>query len=45
MEILFHIYVPPATGLEGTRMSTWMHPIIEGLEAMKFIGESLKFDL
>ena len=39
MNLLFYIYVPPATGLTNTRQSTWMNPIINGVEAKKLIGK------
>ncbi|XP_053398553.1 uncharacterized protein LOC123556357 isoform X5 [Mercenaria mercenaria] len=38
MNLLFYIYVPKATGLTDTRQSTWMNPIINGVEAKKLIG-------
>ncbi|RUS76824.1 hypothetical protein EGW08_015410, partial [Elysia chlorotica] len=38
MDMIFYIYTPSATGLKGTRQSTWMSPIIEGQEARKLLG-------
>ncbi|KAH9490369.1 hypothetical protein Btru_033729 [Bulinus truncatus] len=38
LDLLFYIYVPPATGLQGTRKSTWMNPIIDGEEGRKLLG-------
>ncbi|XP_035828438.1 uncharacterized protein LOC101855375 [Aplysia californica] len=38
MDMIFYIYVPPATGLKNTRQSTWMNPIINGQEARKLLG-------
>jgi len=38
LNLLFYIYVPPGTGLTNTRQSTWMNPIIDGVEAKKLIG-------
>ncbi|KAK6976173.1 abnormal spindle-like microcephaly-associated protein [Biomphalaria glabrata] len=38
LDLLFYIYVPPATGLQGTRKSTWMNPIINGEEGRKLFG-------
>lgn len=38
MNLLFYIYVLPATGLKNTRQSTWMNPIIDGVEAKKLLG-------
>ncbi|XP_052794192.1 uncharacterized protein LOC128227574 isoform X4 [Mya arenaria] len=38
LNLMFYIYVPPGAGLENTRQSTWMNPIINGQEARKMIG-------
>ncbi|KAK3099265.1 hypothetical protein FSP39_001865 [Pinctada imbricata] len=38
LEMVFYIYVPKATGLPMTRQSTWLNPIIDGVEARKLIG-------
>ncbi|XP_059149561.1 uncharacterized protein LOC131936546 [Physella acuta] len=38
LDMVFYIYVPPATSLKGTRQSTWMNPIIDGQEARKLLG-------
>ena len=38
LDMVFYIYVPNAAGLENTRCSTWMAPIIDGVEARKLIG-------
>ncbi|XP_060065291.1 uncharacterized protein LOC132545613 [Ylistrum balloti] len=38
LELVFYIYVPKATGLKNTRQSTWMNPIIDGVEARKLLG-------
>ncbi|XP_021364043.1 uncharacterized protein LOC110457203 isoform X3 [Mizuhopecten yessoensis] len=40
LELVFYIYVPKATGLKNTRQSTWMNPIIDGVEARKLLGFS-----
>ncbi|XP_052282684.1 uncharacterized protein LOC127879720 isoform X3 [Dreissena polymorpha] len=42
LSLVFYIYVPPGTGLSGTRQSTWMNPIINGQEARKLIDHALK---
>ena len=39
MNLLFYIYVPQATGLKHVRQSTWMNPLIDGVEAKKLLGE------
>lgn len=39
MEIVFYIYTPKATGLPNVRQSTWLNPIIDGVEARKLIGQ------
>ena len=39
MNLLFYIYCPPATGLKNTRQSTWMNPIVDGVEAKKLLGK------
>ncbi|BFZ24409.1 hypothetical protein BsWGS_27448 [Bradybaena similaris] len=38
LDVIFYIYVPPAAGLEGTRHSTWMNPIVDGQEAGQLLG-------
>ncbi|XP_067661240.1 uncharacterized protein [Haliotis asinina] len=38
LDVVFYVYVPKAAGVEGTRMSTWMSPIIDGVEARRLIG-------
>lgn len=38
LDVVFYVYVPLAAGLDGTRMSTWMSPIIDGVEARRLIG-------
>lgn len=38
IDLIFYIYVPKATGLTNTRQSTWMNPIINGVEARKLMG-------
>lgn len=38
MELVFYIYTPKATGLPNNRQSTWLNPIIDGVEAKKLIG-------
>ena len=43
MNLLFYIYVPQATGLKNTRQSTWMNPIIDGVEAKKLLGKFIIF--
>ena len=45
MNLLFYIYVPQATGLKNTRQSTWMNPIIDGVEAKKLLGKFIIFSL
>lgn len=40
MELVFYIYTPKATGLPNNRQSTWLNPIIDGVEAKKLIGQS-----
>lgn len=42
MELVFYIYTPKATGLPNNRQSTWLNPIIDGVEAKKLIGQSAK---
>ena len=39
MNLLFYIYCPSATGLKNTRQSTWMNPIVDGVEAKKLMGK------
>ncbi|CAD5120815.1 DgyrCDS9373 [Dimorphilus gyrociliatus] len=43
VEILFELYPPPSTGFAGKRRSTWMNPIIDGVEAWAVIGKLLVF--
>lgn len=43
MELVFYIYTPKATGLPNNRQSTWLNPIIDGVEAKKLIGQSAKY--
>ncbi|XP_070198029.1 uncharacterized protein [Littorina saxatilis] len=38
LDVVFYIYTPRAAGLENTRQSTWMNPIIDGVEARRLIG-------
>lgn len=38
LEVVFYIYTPRASGLEHTRRSTWMNPIIDGVEARRLLG-------
>ncbi|XP_046560039.1 LOW QUALITY PROTEIN: uncharacterized protein LOC124269070 [Haliotis rubra] len=38
LDVVFYVYVPKAAGVRGTRMSTWMSPIIDGVEARRLIG-------
>lgn len=42
LELVFYIYVPKATGLKNTRQSTWMNPIIDGVEARRLLGNDVK---
>ncbi|ESO89514.1 hypothetical protein LOTGIDRAFT_234326 [Lottia gigantea] len=44
LDMLYYIYVPKATGLALNRKSTWMNPIIDGVEAKKLIGSHLVED-
>ncbi|KAL3879989.1 hypothetical protein ACJMK2_032261 [Sinanodonta woodiana] len=44
LNLVFYIYVPKATGLINTRQSTWMNPIIDGVEAKKLIGSEFVED-
>ena len=39
MEVAFHLYAPRGTGIINNRKSTWMNPIIDGEEAIKFRGQ------
>lgn len=39
VEILFELYPPPSTGFAGKRKSTWMNPIIDGVEAWAVVGK------
>ncbi|XP_041357330.1 uncharacterized protein LOC121374330 isoform X2 [Gigantopelta aegis] len=41
LDLIFYIYVPKATDLHDTRISTWMNPIIDGVEARKLLGSEL----
>ncbi|XP_066286113.1 microtubule-associated protein futsch-like [Branchiostoma lanceolatum] len=40
VEVAFQIYVPSGTGLtqQETRRSTWLNPIVNGLEGNKYMG-------
>eukprot|EP00105_Crassostrea_gigas_P007572 XP_011421859.1 PREDICTED: uncharacterized protein LOC105324435 isoform X8 [Crassostrea gigas] len=40
MELVFYIYTPKATGLPNNRQSTWLNPIIDGVEAKKLIANA-----
>ncbi|XP_061169939.1 uncharacterized protein LOC133179172 [Saccostrea echinata] len=40
MELVFYIYTPRATGLPNLRQSTWLNPIIDGVEARKLIANA-----
>lgn len=43
LELIWYIYVPKATGLPSMRQSTWLNPIIDGVEARKLIvGKTTK---
>ncbi|XP_025085428.1 uncharacterized protein LOC112558893 isoform X3 [Pomacea canaliculata] len=44
LDILFYIYTPLAAGLKNTRQSTWMNPIIDGIEARQLIGSEFVED-
>ncbi|XP_076467778.1 uncharacterized protein LOC143298738 isoform X2 [Babylonia areolata] len=44
LDMVFYIYTPPATGLVNTRQSTWMNPIIDGVEAKRLIGSEFVED-
>ncbi|KAL8593871.1 hypothetical protein ACOMHN_018083 [Nucella lapillus] len=44
LDMVFYIYTPPATGLTDTRQSTWMNPIIDGVEAKRLIGSEFVED-
>lgn len=39
LDIVFEIYKPEGTGIKNDRRSTWLHPIIDGEDAMKLLGE------
>ncbi|KAJ8297697.1 hypothetical protein KUTeg_024228 [Tegillarca granosa] len=41
LECIFYIYVPRITGLTDTRHSTWLNPIIDGVEARKLLGSDI----
>ena len=38
LELVWYIYIPKAAGLPSMRQSTWLNPIIDGVEARKLIG-------
>lgn len=38
--MVFEIYKPEGTGLTNDRKSTWLHPIVEGEDAMKLLGKA-----
>lgn len=38
LELVWYIYVPKAAGLPSMRQSTWLNPIIDGVEARKLIA-------
>ncbi|XP_076116989.1 uncharacterized protein LOC143084815 isoform X2 [Mytilus galloprovincialis] len=38
LELVWYIYVPKAAGLPNMRQSTWLNPIIDGVEARKLIA-------
>ncbi|KAL8561568.1 hypothetical protein ACOMHN_024804 [Nucella lapillus] len=44
MDRVFYIYTPKATGLQGTRQSTWLNPIIDGVEARRLLGSEFVED-
>jgi len=35
---VFEIYKPEGTGIINDRKSTWLHPIVDGEDAMKMLG-------
>lgn len=39
LDIIFEIYKPEGTGMSGDRKSTWLHPIVDGEDAMKLLGK------
>ncbi|XP_067949700.1 uncharacterized protein [Watersipora subatra] len=38
LDVVFEIYKPEGTGIINDRKSTWLHPIVDGEDAMKLIG-------
>ncbi len=39
LELTFHLYPPRGTGIINTRKSTWMSPIVDGVEAIRLVGQ------
>lgn len=38
LDVVFEIYKPEGTGIINDRKSTWLHPIVDGEDAMKMLG-------
>ena len=38
LDVVFEIYKPEGTGIINDRKSTWLHPIVDGEDAMKLLG-------
>lgn len=39
LDLVFEIYKPEGTGITDDRKSTWLHPIVDGEDAMKLLGK------
>lgn len=42
LDVVFEIYKPEGTGIVNDRKSTWLHPIVDGEDALKLVGECVK---
>ena len=40
LDLVFEIYKPEGTGIGNDRKSTWLHPIVDGEDAMKLLGNT-----
>ncbi|KAF6029011.1 IQCM [Bugula neritina] len=41
LDVVFEIYKPEGTGIINDRKSTWLHPIVDGEDAMKMLGSDM----
>lgn len=43
LEMVFQVYKPRGTDLHDSRKSTWMHPIVNGVDAIKLVGKNVYY--